>query len=69
MPPALIGLVAQRGQTELLERLLKLSKLAEPKPAAKPAICVHLANQGNHLEANGKHSEPMANTLNQWQTL
>jgi len=38
VPPALIGLVAQRGQTELLERLLKLSKLAEPKPAAKPAI-------------------------------
>ena len=38
VPPALIGLVAQRGQTELLERLLKLSKLTEPKPAAKPAI-------------------------------
>ena len=38
VPPALIGLVAQRGQTGLLERLLKLSKLTEKKPAAKPAI-------------------------------
>ena len=38
VPPALIGLVAQRGQTGLLERLLKLSKLTEKKPAVKPAI-------------------------------
>ena len=38
VPHALIGLVAQRGQTGLLERLLKLSKLTEKKPAAKPAI-------------------------------
>ena len=31
VPPALIGLVAQRGQTELLERLLKLSKLGQDR--------------------------------------